>query len=117
VRRLAVTQSSDGPPYPRMMVNWEEDVDGLGWTGTITTWINPNERNQTTHEVNVRQTTPLGLIFVTVDGLSHGCWATAKFEGTGISERDLQWATAYASESIKRKELILMDGAETAERG
>lgn len=102
--RTVVTRTSLGSPrYPHMQTVWTEDQDFLGWTGSAKIWPSSDECNPDWHEISLRQTTPLGGISAMVDPISHGCWASTNFEGTVLTERDLQWAAAWASAEIKRK--------------
>jgi hypothetical protein len=86
-----------------MQVCWTEDADGLGWTGDAVFWTDGNTREPPDHTLSLRQGMPLGSISLAVDEISHGAWAYTHFEGAGLTERDLQWAAAYASEALKRK--------------
>jgi hypothetical protein len=58
-----------------------------------------------THTIMLGQTCPLGSIHIVFDecGNGHGCWAHAYFDGHGITERDLEWATAWAYLAWKSK--------------
>lgn len=89
--------------YPSMNVTWTEDADSNGWTGEATFWADANTPQPPAHRINLRQGQPLGSISVTTDGTEHGAWSMTSFEGTGLTERDLQWAAAYAMETLKRK--------------
>jgi hypothetical protein len=89
--------------YPAMQVSWTEDEDGNGYTGKAVYWADGNTIIPPEHEIHVRQSIPLGMIYTDVDGFDYGCWASTKFEGVTITERDLQWAAAWASEALKRK--------------
>lgn len=89
--------------YPRMQTVWVEDEHGRGWTGSVKIWSDGNTNDSDLHEMSLRQSSPLGGIYAMVDSNSHGAWASIQFEGTGISERDLQWAAAWAAVEIRRK--------------
>ena len=103
MRRVTTKTKMANAESPLFFVNWIEDRDFLGWRGVASVLTRPHKESEL-HTVSVRQTIPLGLIVVTVDECAGGCWATAKFEGVGLTERDLQWAALYAMEAIKRKE-------------
>jgi hypothetical protein len=90
-----------------MSVHWTEDEDGNGWTGVTQVWLDGNTKEGDEHIIHLRQGMPLGSIHVDVDECSHGAWAFSSFEGTGLTERDLQWAALYASEVLKRKNDLL----------
>lgn len=102
-RRLITRTPLENSVYPNMQVRWDEYEDGLGWKGTVTFWTDGNSRESAIHEIELRQSTPLGGIYASVDAVSHGCWASTKFEGTVLTERDLQWAAAWAAVEIRRK--------------
>ena len=103
MRRVTTKTKMANAESPLFCVNWAECEDGLGWSGL--TYVVPRPHtNSKSHTVSLRQTIPLGVIVVTVDECAGGCWATAQFEGVGLTERDLQWAALYAMEAIKRKE-------------
>lgn len=92
----------DNAPYPVMTVFWKPEEDGKGWNGEIKIWEDGNtQRDIGEHTVQVRQTTPLGEISVTIDPCTGGARRFFHFEGTGITERDLQWANAYAIEVLR----------------
>lgn len=92
--------------YPSMSVLWTEDEDGNGWTGEATFWTDGNTKEAPTHTIGLRQGQPLGSIHVFTDEFAHGFWSTTSFEGVGLTERDLQWAAAYAAEPLERKRKI-----------
>ena len=112
MRKLSTRTPLGSSVYPCMTTIWTEDVDGLGWTGSCFTWIDGNTKESGLNEISVRQTTPLGGIHAYVDPISHGAWASTRFEGTVLTERDLQWAAAWASAEIKRKKEFLADREE-----
>jgi hypothetical protein len=89
-----------------ILITWDENEDKLGWTGTTTEWTDKNTKTNKQHVVNLYQTTPIGGICVDIDQMSVGTWSFGSFEGTGLTERDLQWAALYTIEAIKRKEVI-----------
>jgi hypothetical protein len=93
---------------PTMLVNWSEDEDGNGWTGKVTFWKDGNTQEPSDHAISLRQTIPLGAISVVVDECcGAGCWAMTRLDGVGITERDLQWAAAYALEALLRKRSVI----------
>jgi hypothetical protein len=106
VRQLSTRTRLGNSHYPTMSVNWTEDDDQNGWTGSVTFWIDGNTENPPKHTINIRQANPLGSIVVFVDEFESGCWAMTSFDGSGITERDLQWAAAYSMEALKRKRLL-----------
>ena len=107
MRRISTLTPLGNSIYPCMTTTWTEDEDGLGWTGSAFLWKDGSTKESGLHEISVRQTTPLGGISAYVDPVSHGAWAMTKFEGTVLTERDLQWAAAWASAEIKRKQEFL----------
>jgi len=52
--------------------------------------------------ITVGETMPLGRISIALDPFSHGCYAGARIDGAGITNRDLQWATEWAAQVIFR---------------
>jgi len=102
-RKLHTSTRLENAPYPRASVYWTEDEDGNGWTGFLSVWDDPNSRREASHEIHLRQGSPLGNIYIDVDPVSGGAWAFSSFEGHGITERDLEWAALYAVEALKRK--------------
>lgn len=107
MRQLSTRTPLRNSAYPCMITSWTEDEDSLGWTGSALTWKDGNTKESGLYEISVRQTTPLGGISAMVDPFSHGAWASTSFEGTVLAERDLQWAAAWASAEIKRKNEFL----------
>lgn len=107
MRKLSTRTPLGNSPYPCMTTTWTEDADGLGWTGSCFTWVDGNTKESGLNEISIRQTTPLGGISAYVDPISHGAWASTRFEGTILTERDLQWAAVWASAEIKRKQEFL----------
>lgn len=89
-----------------MSVRWVEDDDGNGWTGEATFWTDGNTKEPPEHTICLRQGQPLGSIHVLVDECGHGSWSMTSFEGAGLTERDLQWAAAYAMEPLQQKRRI-----------
>ena len=102
-RVTTITHPNSASYYPTFSVCWTEDEDGNGWSGVCKVWLDGNTKKDREHTIGLRQTLPLGSISVSVDGSSHGAWAFSSFEGVGLTERDLQWAALYASETLKRK--------------
>jgi hypothetical protein len=89
--------------YPSLQVHWIKDGDGLGYNGRCTIWQDGNNKLCDKHTVGIRQSMPLGSISIILDECSGGAWKYATFEGTGITERDLLWAAAWASLGIEDK--------------
>ena len=92
--------------YPRLAVYWQEDDDCHGYKGNAVLWSDCNTR-ECQHEIHIRQSAPLGNIFVDLDSVVYGAWAIAVFDGARLDERDLQWATQWAIQAIKRKHLAI----------
>jgi hypothetical protein len=113
-RRSACTRTRIGNAagvYPCLHVCWEEDDDGLGWSGKCVIWNDGNTKVncQREHTVTVRQTIPLGGITVTFDGCAGGSWAYQTFEGHTLTERDLEWAACWALLALKDKHRLAPD--------
>jgi hypothetical protein len=87
--------------YPILKIHWKKDEDELGYIGNCVIWDSPDLKEEMPHTVSIRQTLPLGHISVTLDPCKEGCWKNSDFEGLGINEKDLQWATAWASLAIE----------------
>jgi hypothetical protein len=84
-----------------VVVRWYRDKDGLGWKGRMIFYKERKQEKEAqplckNHSITVRQTLPLGGIHVSLDECGHGSWQWNSFEGTGLTERDLEWATAWA---------------------
>jgi hypothetical protein len=77
------------------ITRWYKDEDGLGWKGHLC-FFDKNEKLCDKHCISLRQTIPLGQISVSLDPCKGGAWKWNSFEGTGITERDLQWAMSWA---------------------
>jgi hypothetical protein len=104
-RKVSTKTRLENSPYPSLQIIWTEDADQNGWTGEAVIWADGNTQQPCgNHTVTVGQGMPLGAIYVSVDGFSHGAWSFGSFEGVGLTERDLQWASLYAVEAIKRKQ-------------
>jgi hypothetical protein len=86
-----------------MHVTWTQDEDGNGWTGEAKFWDDGGTCILPIHSIHLRQAMPLGAIYVAVDENAAGGWAMTTFDGAGLTERDLQWAAAWAVEPLKRK--------------
>jgi len=87
-----------GHPGRSVQIKWERSTLGPDlWTGTLQAWDDPRTKRGPTRVVDLGQTAPLGGIRVSFDQVDGGAWAFAQWHGTGISERDLQWATAWAA--------------------
>lgn len=95
----------NGDRYPSVSILWEPDPSwGCGgYKGTLTLWRSGNEKDEKTHEVLIGQGAPLGAVTVMFDQAGYGVWETASFEGVGVTERDLQWATAWAVLAFKSR--------------
>lgn len=103
MRQLTTRTRLENAAYPCLQVFWRENEDGLRWRGEATLWLDEDRSDPGVHVIEVGQTLPLGGIHAFVDPSSHGAWAMTRFEGTGITERDLQWAAAWGAVEIKRK--------------
>lgn len=102
--RSTRTRIGNGSSRKSAWITWTEDEDGLGWKGQLTFWKDPDTRDDNSaYDVEIRQGMPLGYITVLVEPSLYGCWSMTGFEGVGITERDLQWAAAFAVEALKRK--------------
>jgi hypothetical protein len=108
-RKRATTRTRIGNTpmygYPSLQIRWEQDDDGLGWSGVCTIWTDGNTKVncQREHTVTVRQTIPLGGISVIFDGCAGGSWAYQTFEGHALTERDLEWAACWALLALEDK--------------
>lgn len=103
MRKVSTRTPMETLHYPNMATLWTEDEDSLGWTGAARIWKDQDSCDPVRYEISLRQTTPLGGINAMVDPFSHGAWASTRFEGTVLTERDLQWAAAWAAVEIRRK--------------
>jgi hypothetical protein len=88
----------NGAKYPCIIVHWKPDADGHGYKGFASWHDDIGEKEG--HVISIRQTQPLGMISIDFDQCNGGAWRFHSFEGTGITERDLQWAMAWAA-SVK----------------
>lgn len=86
----------DGSRYPALWVIWTEDEDGHGYIGVMKKWLDGDTCEDQENTITIRQTMPLGLILVEFEPCKGGCWKSARWEGATLTERDLQWATAWA---------------------
>jgi hypothetical protein len=93
----------NGSRHPAVQIKWKQDDSwcGGGWYGTLSVWKSGDEKDPHEHQVTIGQGSPLGSVIVMFDPFSHGAWATASFPGVGVTERDLQWATAWAVQALK----------------
>ena len=91
--------------YPAAMIIWQADSSwgGGGWQGTLTVWLSESEKDPHTHTVVIGQGAPLGSVTIMFDSVGHGAWEIASFEGVGVTERDLQWATLWAVLALKSR--------------
>lgn len=89
----------NGHRYPALLVKYTVDDDGLGYHGEAAFWLSGSEKGDA-HTISIRQTSPLGMISITLDGNEHYCRAMAQFEGVDIKARDLQWAALWAVAAI-----------------
>lgn len=107
-RHCTTRMSLGSNPYPCILVLWTEDDDSNGWTGKAQFWPDGDTKESPEHQIHLRQGQPLGSIFVDVDEVAGaGCWAMGRFDGSGLTERDLQWATLFAREALLRKRALL----------
>lgn len=97
---------SNGGRYPCIGVTWDGNADG--YRGKLTLWHGPGDRDEKQHDVSIVQTCPLGSVHVYFDscGNGAGCWAMGHIDGTGISERDLQWATLWAALALRSRRAL-----------
>ena len=112
-KTFATAAKIENARYPRLAVSWQEDSDQHGYKGDAVIWSDGDTR-VCQHEIHIRQSAPLGSIFVDLDCVTYGTWATAVFDGTRLDERDLQWATQWAIQAIKHKHLVV--GNETCKQ-
>jgi hypothetical protein len=94
---------NNGKIYPCLIIHWTEYEDQLGWHGIAQLCNEEHQLVDEEHTISVRQTLPLGAISITFDECAGGSWKFASFEGTRLDERDLQWATAWASLVLENK--------------
>lgn len=87
---------NNGKRMPCVIVHWTLDPDGLGYTGDATWFSEDGNKEELSHRISVRQTSPLGVISCAFNQCSGGSWNSTMFEGTSLTERDLQWAMAWA---------------------
>ena len=99
------TRIGNTPIYPCLTIRWEENENGNGWTGKCTIWKDGDTKVncQEEHIVEVLQTIPIGGITVVFDGFSGGCFRYQTFSGSGITERDLEWAACWALLALEAK--------------
>ena len=95
----------NGARHPAVHIKWKWDESwcGGGWTGDLSIWHSPGIQDARHHTVGVGQPCPLGTVSVMFDPHSHGAWESATIDGTGITERDLQWATCWAVLALKSR--------------
>lgn len=100
-----------GYDYPLITITWTPSqlAAGGGYEGVLTLWHASDDKDPRTHEVSVGQSMPLGSLHVQFDGFSHGAWAFAGFEGVGVTERDLQWATLWAALALRSRRAAMDD--------
>ena len=98
----------NGEPYPAMTILWEEDDSWAcgGFKGTLSMWLSGSEKDPHEHTVRIGQGSPIGRVYVTFDDFSHGAWRFTSFEGVGVTERDLQWATLWAAEALRSRRAL-----------
>jgi len=105
--RLLLNNNTANPITLQIM--WVADEDSHGWKGQCTVWKDRKDKIAEGHIVSLRQGQPLGSISVNLDECKGGAWVFHSFEGTGITERDLQWATAWAAIAIRDKRLHMQE--------
>lgn len=96
---------ANGPTYPCFNIIWTPH-DGFpcgGYIGELSLWHGPDDKDAHTHKVAVGQGAPLGNIHFDFDSVGFGAWEFCSFEGAGITERDLQWATCWAALALKSR--------------
>ncbi len=95
----------NGSRYPAVSIMWREDSSwgGGGWQGTLSVWLSGEEKDPHEHTVAIGQGAPLGSVTIMFDSVGHGAWEIASFEGVGVTERDLQWATLWAVLALKSR--------------
>ena len=90
------------------MIKWTRDDSwgSGGWRGVLTIWLSGNEKDPHEHTVGIGQGTPLGSVSLYFDSVGHGSWEAAHFDGVGVTERDLQWATLWAVLALKSRRAV-----------
>lgn len=102
----------NGDYYPCLVVEWRRDENFPAWWGKTSIWLAGNAQAPgCVHTLRVGQSAPLGTITVMCDPLNAGCWASGHFDGAGITERDLQWATEWGKQAIRRRHDVCPCGA------
>lgn len=98
-------QLRGGSRYPSVTIIWRKDSSwgGGGWQGTLSLWRSANEKDPHEHTVCIGQGAPLGSVTIMFDSVGYGAWEIASFEGVGVTERDLQWATLWAVLALKSR--------------
>ncbi len=107
--RLRTRAEIGNSEYPRISIEWTRISEnlGLGYSGEASIWTDKSTKEACTHKVSLLQTEPLGSIYVDLDSSDKGfSWKTGKFEGCGITERDLQWATQWAILAIEHRHRV-----------
>lgn len=99
-----INYNNDPKAPVTLQVKWEPDEDGRGWAGHCTFYSMRAEGDERVvasgYSVHIGQTIPLGSIYVNLD--RH---VSETFDGTGLTERDLYWATVWAATAIKNKRM------------
>lgn len=84
-----------------MTIRWTQDADEHGYTGKVVVWTDGNNREEREFTVEIRQGSPLGSVVLIFEPCNGGAWMSDSFEGAGISERDLQWATIWTAAALR----------------
>ena len=86
-----------------LSVYWEET--DMGFDGICSLWRKGEKLCE--HKISISRGRPIGNLFVTLDNVGYGCWAMVSFKADTLTERDLQWATAWAVQAIERKHISI----------
>lgn len=97
---IAPDHQMSGKSRPSLIVDWTPREDGLGYHGKATYIAEDGARYD--HEVKVTLGMPLRSLWIVVDDIGYGCWASTNVPGTDMSTKDLAWAANWALEALKR---------------
>lgn len=93
-------------------VHWEASTVGRGYIGKSEC----ANAGCIEHILHFHEGQPLGNRLLQLDDCTYGCWASMELPGLGITEQDLQWATAWALQALNHKHLV-MKGSNAARQG
>jgi hypothetical protein len=97
-----------GSRYPAVSILWRPDDSWAsgGYLGELTVWLSGHDKDPHAHTVGIGQGAPLGHVTVAFDQLTYGAWESTHFDGVGVTERDLQWATLWAVLALKNRRAV-----------